>query len=218
MNSGRAAIIVGAGGHAVSVAETVSAAGYAIAAFTSDRHPRGELLGRPVLADVPEEHIERDGIVVVAIGDNFSRERAWNDIVQRVPLDQLPAVVHPSASVSVFASLAAGCVVMQGAVVASGATLGTGCLLNTASVLDHEGATGEFASLAPRAVTGGRVTIGQRTAISIGAVIRHGVTVGSDTVIGAASYVHADVPANVVAYGVPARVIRPRNANDSYLG
>ena len=212
-----AAIIIGAGGHALSVAETVVSAGYALKAFVSDKSYGEELLGRPILRHLPSRHLDDAGVVVVAIGDNFSRERAWNHIATRVPLEQLPSIVHPSASVSQFARLSAGCLVMQRAVVASGATVGRACLLNTGSVLEHGSSLADFASLAPNAVTGGAVSIGPRTAISIGAVVRHGVTIGGDAVIGAASYVHRDVPSNVIAYGIPAKVVRHRESDDAYL-
>jgi len=44
----RAAIIVGSGGHAVSVAETVQSAGYSLDSFVSDDASTVELLGLPV--------------------------------------------------------------------------------------------------------------------------------------------------------------------------
>ena len=83
--------------------------------------------------------------------------------------------------------------------------------------MDHESSMGSFSSLAPGVVAGGRVMIGERSAIGIGAAIRHGVRIGQDTVVGSASYVHEDLPNNVVAYGTPARVVRPRNGDDLYL-
>ena len=70
---------------------------------------------------------------------------------------------------------------------------------------------------APGAIVGGRLKIGARTAIGIGALIKHGITVGGDTVIGANSYVHTDLAGNVVAFGSPSRVVRPREPNEPYL-
>jgi len=35
-----------------------------------------------------------------------------------------------------------------------------------------------------------------------------GVTVGENAIIGAHSFVNQDIPANTLAYGVPARLIR----------
>ena len=212
------AVIIGAGGHAVSVAETVRSAGYSLVGFTSNDDIGSTLLGLPVTKDLPDEHVSSGGVVIIAIGDNSTRERVWREISASVPIDQLPAVSHASAVIAPSARLAAGCIIMQGAIVANEARVGLGALLNTGSILEHESVLGDFASLAPRAVTGGRVQIGARTAISIGAVLKHGLAVGEDTVVGGSSFVDRDLPSGVVAYGVPARVIRPRQRGDAYLG
>jgi len=54
----------------------------------------------------------------------------------------------------------------------------------------------------------GPVTLKKNCRIGTHSVIMPGVTVGENTVIGAFSFVNTDIPADVVAYGVPARVIR----------
>ncbi|MEJ2582051.1 MAG: DapH/DapD/GlmU-related protein [Acidobacteriota bacterium] len=46
--------------------------------------------------------------------------------------------------------------------------------------------------------------------VGIGASIVDSVTIGRNSVIGAGSVVTKDVPPGVVAYGVPARVVRRR--------
>jgi len=52
------------------------------------------------------------------------------------------------------------------------------------------------------------ITVGDNVWIGGGAIINPGVTIGDNAVIGAGSVVTQDVPANVVAAGVPARAIR----------
>ncbi len=42
-----------------------------------------------------------------------------------------------------------------------------------------------------------------------------GITIGKNAVVGAHSFVNKDVPDNAVAVGVPAKVIKTVNANDS---
>ena len=58
------------------------------------------------------------------------------------------------------------------------------------------------------------VTIGNNVWIGAGAVILAGVTVGDNAVIGAGSVVRKDIPANVVAVGVPCKVIRAITEED----
>lgn len=58
------------------------------------------------------------------------------------------------------------------------------------------------------------VHIGNNVWIGAGAKIMPGVTIGDNTVIGAGSVVTKDIPENVVAYGVPCKVIREINEHD----
>ncbi len=56
------------------------------------------------------------------------------------------------------------------------------------------------------------VTVGHNCWIGYGACILRGVTVGNNAVVGTSAVVTADVPDNAVVGGVPARVIRMRDA------
>ena len=210
-------MIIGAGGHAVSLTETAVAAGYDIVGYVGKCLNGERLLNKPVQASLTEEERRANPLFCVAIGDNFTRERVLTDLLSEYPITRFPPLVHPSASVSSLARVGNATVIMQGAAVGSAATIGMGCILNTASVLEHESTLSDFASLAPGAITGGQVKIGHRTAVGIGAVIKHGQTIGSDTLIGAASYVNEDISSGVVAFGSPASVRRHREPSDPYL-
>jgi sugar O-acyltransferase (sialic acid O-acetyltransferase NeuD family) len=210
-------VIIGAGGHAVSVAETVVAAGYELIAFVSNDSRGHELLGRPVFKEIPENYIAGGGFLTIAIGDNSTREHVWHELRKTVDQDRFPTLTHPSASISQFAIIGAGTVVLQGAIVGSAAKVGVGCLLNSGSITEHECQLGDFSSLGPNSTLGGQVTIGQRSAVSIGATVKHGVVIGADTVVGAQSYVYSDLDTGIVAFGIPARVQRTRQPSDPYL-
>ena len=58
------------------------------------------------------------------------------------------------------------------------------------------------------------ITIGNNVWIGGGTQICPGVTIGDNTVIGAGSVVTKDIPANVVAAGVPCRVLRKITLDD----
>ena len=63
-------------------------------------------------------------------------------------------------------------------------------------------------------VTSAPVTIGKDVWIGANAVICGGVTIGEGSVIGAGSVITKDIPAGVVAAGVPCRVLRPAAKED----
>ncbi len=56
------------------------------------------------------------------------------------------------------------------------------------------------------------VLVGSNVWIGYGAQILRGVTIGDNAIIGASSVVTRDIPANAVAVGTPARVVRMRPA------
>ena len=58
------------------------------------------------------------------------------------------------------------------------------------------------------------VHIGNNVWLGTGVMVMPGVTIGDNSVIGAGSVVTKDIPANVVAFGTPCRVIRPISEKD----
>lgn len=60
------------------------------------------------------------------------------------------------------------------------------------------------------------ITVGNNVWIGAGCTILAGVTIGDNTVIGAGSVVTRDIPAGVVALGVPCRVLREITEADKY--
>jgi len=55
----------------------------------------------------------------------------------------------------------------------------------------------------------GPILLKKNCRIGTHSVIMPNVTIGANSRIGAFSFVNTDIPDNVVAYGIPARVIRP---------
>lgn len=58
------------------------------------------------------------------------------------------------------------------------------------------------------------ITVGSNVWIGAGVIVLGGVTIGDNTVIGAGSVVTKDIPSNVIAVGVPCRVLRQITPED----
>ncbi|WP_071763517.1 acetyltransferase [Burkholderia ubonensis] len=212
-------IIHGTGGHAKVVFDIARAAGFSVAAFVDPFTPATEFAGIPI-AKTPEHAytITPNAEYFVAVGDNAARERIVSEVTAFLPgILSFATLIHPSAVISPSAQIGIGTVVMPCVVVNAASKVGRHAILNTRSSLDHDSEMADYSSLAPNACTGGRVSIGRRSAISIGAIVKHGIVIGSDVVVGAASYIHNHTPDNVVVYGTPATVQKIRVIGDPYL-
>lgn len=208
-------IILGAGGHALSVADAAVSSGWAVEGFYSlDGSGPATSVG-PVFSSLESLDLE-DIALVPGIGSNHMRDDALEDVVSLFPTVTVTSVIHATAWVSPSATVHPGSVILAQASVGPGSVLGRGALVNTGASVDHESSLGDFASLGPGARTGGNVEIGPRTMVGMQAGILHGVTVGADTVIGAQSLVTSDIDSHVVAWGTPAKVVRNRSREDTY--
>lgn len=162
------------------------------------------------------ERVAADGFVV-AIGDNATRGELFARVLTAAPALEPVTARHAAAVVAGDAVVGGGSILLAGSVIGNGSTVGRGVLLGTASSIDHDCTLEDFVSLAPGAHTAGTVRIGQGTAVGVGASVIHGLTIGADTVVGAGAVVLDDLPEQVVAYGVPARVARSRRPGERYL-
>ena len=197
-------VVVGAGGHARSVIDAACAAGWEIAAVVAPEGGAAEVLGHATSRDA--EGIEADGYIV-AIGDNAARARVYEEWATRGAL--APAsVVHPSAVLGGNVRIGEGCFVAAGVVVNVNAEVGANSILNTGCTVDHDCVIGRHCLIGPGTALCGQVTIGEGVLLGAGASVTPLRTVGEWTSVGAGAAIAQDIPARVVAVGVPARVTR----------
>ena len=216
-------VIVGGGGHGRVIIDIVEKTGqFKLLGILDAQLPLGtDVFGYEVLCsegDLSKLIVERqvEG-VVIAVGDNWIRSKVTRSILLAAPGIVFPNMIHPAAQIGRSVCLGRGNVVMAGAVINSGATIGNFCILNTNCSIDHDVTLGDFVSFAPNSCAGGSVEVCDYSAVCLGSNIIDRIRIGSHTVIGAGSTVLHDMPANIVAFGTPARKIRDRSPGDKYL-
>jgi sugar O-acyltransferase (sialic acid O-acetyltransferase NeuD family) len=122
--------------------------------------------------------------------------------------ERYASTVHPSAVVPITTALGRGVHISPGVVVAPQAGLGDFVVLNRSTSIGHHTALGDYVSINPGATVSGVCRIGKAVTIGSGATVLDQISIGENSIIGAGSVVTKNVPAGVVAYGVPAKVVR----------
>ncbi|WP_412971522.1 acetyltransferase [Glaciecola sp. MF2-115] len=200
--------IVGASGHGKVVADLAEYLGYTIS-FYDDAYPQITHLEhwdiKGTMDDLLNLHPEQ-AVVIVAIGNNVIRETKLS-LLHSKKFKSI-SLIHPTSTVSKYATVGIGSVVLSGAVINSFAKIGKGSIINTCAVVEHDCLLSDFVHLSPNATLAGGVKIGTRTWIGIGSTVKQLVSIGCDTVIGAGSTVLKNIGSNIVAYGSPATIVQ----------
>lgn len=214
MIPGANVVLWGAGGHASVVADIIRESGaFRLVAYFDDTQWSGKpaFIGDvPVLStreELPALLTAGTQAMVIAMGDCPLRMKHAGEALEIG--FKLVTAVHPRATVATSVTLGAGTVVAAGAVINPGAVIGDNVIINTSAGVDHDCVIQSGAHIGPGVHLGGRVRVGEGAWVGIGAVVRDRINIGAGAMIGAGAVVVRDIPPRVVAYGVPARVIRP---------
>jgi sugar O-acyltransferase (sialic acid O-acetyltransferase NeuD family) len=121
-------------------------------------------------------------------------------------------IINGSASMSSTAQLGRGVHINSLVSVAAHSTLGDFVSINRNASIGHHTEIGEFVTINPGAHIAGSVRVGRGALIGMGVHVLDGVEIGAESVVGAGSLVTRSIPAGVIAYGSPCRVVRPRDA------
>ncbi len=211
-------ILWGASGHAAVVADILRLQNhFEILGFLDDLHPQrhGQPFSNSTLlgsADSLKQLNPSCDRVIIAVG-NCTARLSLAAKARELGL-QLATAIHPSAVLATDVTIGLGSVIAAGAVINPGATLGENVIVNTSASVDHHCRIDDGAHIAPGAHLAGNVHVGRAAWIGLSAAVIQQRSIGDNSVIGAGAVVLDDIPAGVVAYGVPAKIIRKVNAAD----
>jgi sugar O-acyltransferase (sialic acid O-acetyltransferase NeuD family) len=214
----RRIFVYGAGGHGKVVADILLCnADSEFAGFVDDREELwgSRVIGFPVLGNCQWMRQEAlNSRIAVALGAGESRSRQLlAERCLRWGIEILTPV-HPAATVARTATLGLGTVVTAGAIINPEAKVGAGVIVNTGAVVEHDVEIGDYAHVAPNAVMGGASHLGSFSHLGLGAIVLQRIHIGSYTMVGAGAVVVKNLPDQVVAIGVPARIHRQLGHED----
>jgi sugar O-acyltransferase (sialic acid O-acetyltransferase NeuD family) len=205
----RPVIVVGGGGHAKVVIESLLSTGHEVLGYT-DVKPEGKaaMLGVSCLGNderifdySPSKVWLANGIGSISIP--LLRRSIFQEFSSKGYV--FPSIVHQHAIVSAYAVLEDGVQVMAGAVVQPGCVIGTNSIINTRASVDHDCMIGEHVHIAPGVTLSGEVRVAMGVHIGTGATIIQGVSIGAESAIAAGAVVVSNIAERSLVKGVPAR-------------
>jgi sugar O-acyltransferase (sialic acid O-acetyltransferase NeuD family) len=209
LNGGRL-LVIGAGGHGRVVADTAASSGtFSRIAFVDDAYPDSRSAGAwPVVGRISTLSALRAEFdaCVPAMGKGTLRLEVF-ELARAAGFD-MPAIIHPRAVVSEYASIGAGSVVIGGAVVNVGVSVGVACIVNTGATIDHDCQLADGVHVCPGVSLAGNVKVGSLAWLGIGSCVIQGRSIGARATVGAGSVVIRDVEEGVTVVGNPARRLR----------
>lgn len=210
-------VIIGAGGHAREVAEILGhqareSSGPRVLGFVVDNpeNHTAEVGRLPVLGDWSWfEGANRDGLAVIcAVGLPQLRKR----LVEQAAAKGLPfaSAVSPLAYLSPEAKLGEGGMVFPHSFASAGSSIGSHTIVNVGASVSHETRVSRYGTLSPGVRLAGNVSVGEGCYFGVGSSVIDGVSIGEWVIVGGGACVTKDLPDNVTAVGLPARVIKTR--------
>lgn len=142
---------------------------------------------------------------IVAIGNNPLR-RKLSEKITASGLELINAI-HPTVYFDPDVEIGNGCYIGQGVIVVTGTKIGNAVNIHTGATIDHDNTIEDGANIGPGVHTAGRVKIGRDAFLGTGAIVIPDGIIGGGAIIGAGAVVIHEIPANVTAVGVPARIL-----------
>jgi len=202
-------VIWGCGGHGRVILDIAQAmAAFARIVFYDDAGLPGQTVSGMAVISGDVSQLRDLGLdsFVIAIGTNEARARCY---ARAIEAGLQPATcIHPTGWISPRAFLGAGTVVMPRVVVQTDARVGLNCILNTGVIVEHDCTIEDHVHLSPGVSLGGNVAIGPGAHLGTGAIAIPGARIGARAIVGAGAVVLSEIPPDVTAVGVPARIIR----------
>ena len=205
-------IMIGAGGHAKSVVDSINEDEIELVGFI-DENKVGEHFGYPIFGNKIDEIPNfRDYYYFVSIGDARFR-KLWYERVVELNLKTLN-IIDKTAVISKSARIGTANYIGKFAVINADSVIGDNNIVNTKALIEHECRVGNHIHLSTGSIINGNVVVEDGVFFGSCAMTAAMVRLGKYSVIGAGGVVICDIPAGATSVGVPARVIKMREVEE----
>ncbi|STA74680.1 acetyltransferase [Citrobacter braakii] len=201
-------IIIGAGGFAKAVIDSLDHKKYEIKGFI-DTFKTGEHQGYPIIGDTlnvidgPKKYV-----YFIAIGDPDYRA-LWMKLIEEMQLSTIN-VIDRTSIISERSRLGTCIYVGKMAIINCDSELEDGVVVNTRALVEHGNYISYCTNISTNVVLNGDVSVGKKSFIGSCTVVNGQLTIGNSSIIGSGSVVIRNIPDNVVVAGTPTKLIKTR--------
>ena len=189
--------IIGCGGHARSVADTVldNNPDTEIVFVDKNAQQNERIFGFPVIEKLPQGATN----VFIAIGNNEER--------RELSLNLKPiSIISKLAYIGKEVVIGEGCYIGNGAFIGSQSKIGKGTIINTQAIIEHECFIGEYCHIAPNACICGRSKLKNNVFIGVGSSVKEKMSIASDVILGAGGVIVKNIEKSGIYLGIPCRM------------
>jgi sugar O-acyltransferase (sialic acid O-acetyltransferase NeuD family) len=167
----------------------------------------GQLInGVPVIGSDDVRQYLPDLFAVAAIGDPRVKERAVKE-AENVGC-QFATLIHPTVQYDQSTvTIGPGSIICAGNILTVNITIGTHVIINLDCTIGHDCVIEDYATISPGCHLSGYTVVRKGAYLGTGAVTVEKHEIGVHSIIGAGSVIVKDIPANVTALGIPAKVL-----------
>lgn len=192
-------ILLGLGGHAHSVVDSIEQAGqYRIAGFLDTEEMQGRSFRnyRVLDTDAALEKYFADGIrnafiTIGFLGHGNVRNRLYQQLKKTGY--RIPNIIDNTATIALDTVLEEGIFIGKKVVVNANTHIQRMCIVNTGAVIEHDCRVGGFSHIAVGSVLCGGVSVGKETLIGANATVIQGRKIGSHCIVGAGTVIRKNI-------------------------
>lgn len=199
-------IILGAGGFAKSILDSLNYTEYEVHGFI-DSYKNGTHQGFPILANSLTA-IENPNkyYFCIGIGDPKTRIKFLNSLQEKKL--NLVNIIDPTALISNQVEIGNCVYIGKMCIVNRDTNIGDGVVINTRSIVEHGSTISACSNISTNVVLNGEVNVGTGSFVGSCTVVNNQITIGDNSIIGSGSVVVKNIPDNIVVAGSPTKTLR----------
>lgn len=185
-------ILVGGGGHCKSVIDVAESAGYTILGILDKPEEVGkQVLDYKVIGtddDIPQYVDKVEFVITVGQIKSCAIRKKIAERIEKAG-GKLATIIASDATVSKYATIGEGTVILHKCVVNADAKIGKNCIINTMANIEHEVEIGDFCHISTGVMVNGMTKVGNDTFIGSGSILYNCIEVPNDSIIPAGTIV-----------------------------